>query len=46
VAEPTASRLVSVHNVAWTLRLLEQMRTAIVARTFQDLRRSILTIWG
>ena len=46
VGEPTASRLVSLHNVAWTLRLLEQMRAAIVAGTFQDLRRDVLTIWG
>jgi queuine tRNA-ribosyltransferase len=46
VGEPTASRLVSVHNVAWTLRLLEQMRAAIVAGTFQELRRSILSVWG
>jgi queuine tRNA-ribosyltransferase len=46
VGEPTASRLVSVHNVAWTLRLLEQMRAAIVAGTFQDLRRSVLATWG
>ena len=46
VGEPTASRLVSVHNVAWTLRLLEQMRSAIVDGTFQELRRSVLAVWG
>ncbi|MEZ5296704.1 MAG: tRNA guanosine(34) transglycosylase Tgt [Ilumatobacteraceae bacterium] len=46
VGEPTASRLVSLHNVAWTLRLLEQMRAAIVAGTFQELRRDVLAIWG
>ena len=46
VGEPTASRLVSVHNVAWTLRLLEQMRAAITAGTFQDLRRDVLEVWS
>lgn len=46
VGEPTASRLVSLHNVAWTLRLLEQMRAAIVDGTFQDLRRDVLAVWG
>ena len=46
VGEPTASRLVSVHNVAWTLRLLEQMRAAIVDGTFRSLRNDILAVWG
>ena len=46
VGEPTASRLVSLHNVAWTLRLLEQMRAAIMDGTFQDLRRDVLAVWG
>jgi len=46
VGEPSASRLVSLHNVAWTLRLLEQMRAAIVAGTFQELRQDIMSVWG
>ncbi len=46
VGEPTAARLVSIHNVAWTLSLMERMRGAISAGTFQALRRSILDIWG
>jgi queuine tRNA-ribosyltransferase len=46
VGEPTASRLVSVHNVAWTLALLAEMRAAIVAGTFQDLRCRIMSVWG
>lgn len=46
VGEPTASRLVSVHNVAWTIDLMAQMRAAIREGTFQDLRRSILGVWG
>ena len=46
VGEPTAARLVSVHNVAWTIALMKQMQEAISAGTFQGLRRSILDIWG
>ena len=29
VGEPTASRLVSIHNVAWTMQLMDAMRSAI-----------------
>src|SRR5690606_28867835 len=45
-AEPTASRLVSVHNVTWTLDLMGRMRAAIEAGTFDDLRRRILSVWA
>jgi queuine tRNA-ribosyltransferase len=46
VGEPTASRLVSVHNVAWTLDLMERMRTAIVDGRFPELRADVLSVWG
>jgi len=46
VGEPTASRLVSVHNVAWTIELLGRMRAAIVAGTFSALREEILRTWS
>jgi queuine tRNA-ribosyltransferase len=46
VGEPTASRLLSVHNVAWTIDLMGRMRAAIVAGTFDRLRRDVLAIWG
>ena len=46
VGEPTASRLVSVHNISWTLQLMDSMRQAIAAGTFADLRREVLAIWG
>ena len=46
VGEPTASRLVSLHNVAWTIELMNQMRRAIIDGTFAALRQEILTIWG
>jgi len=46
VGEQTASRLISVHNVRWTIRLCEQIRTAIVSGEFDMLRRDILGVWA
>jgi queuine tRNA-ribosyltransferase len=46
VGEPTASRLVSLHNVAWTLQLMSEMRSAIAAGTFERLRRGVLEVWA
>lgn len=46
VNEPTAQRLVSWHNIAWTLDLMARMRTAIESGTFDPLRRSVLEVWG
>ncbi|MDX2379870.1 MAG: tRNA guanosine(34) transglycosylase Tgt [Acidimicrobiia bacterium] len=46
VGEPTASRLLSLHNVAWTIDLMGQMRAAICAGTFDALRRQVLDVWA
>ena len=46
VGEPTASRLLSLHNVAWTLDLMARMRQAIQAGTLARLRREVLEVWG
>ena len=46
VGEPTASRLISVHNIAWTLQFMSRMRDAIAAGTFRQLRSEVLAIWG
>jgi queuine tRNA-ribosyltransferase len=46
VGEPTASRLLTIHNVAWTIDLMEQMRTAIRTGRFDALRRRIRDVWG
>lgn len=46
VNEPTASRLVSWHNIAWTFHLVDGMRAAIVDRRFDAFRRSVLDVWG
>ncbi len=46
VGEPTASRLLSIHNVAWTIDLMQRMRAAIVDGTFDELRRDVLDVWA
>jgi queuine tRNA-ribosyltransferase len=46
VNEPTGSRLMSLHNVAWTLDLMARMRSAIANGTMATLRRDILDVWG
>lgn len=45
VGEPTASRLVSVHNVAWTIDLMDRMRQAIEVGEFGRLRADLLSVW-
>ena len=46
VGEPTASRLVSWHNLAWTLNLMQSARSAIIAGSFAQLRKSVLDVWA
>jgi queuine tRNA-ribosyltransferase len=46
VGEPTGPRLVSIHNVSWTLQLMQRMRDAIGSGTFGDMRREVLSVWG
>ncbi len=46
VGEPTASRLLSLHNIAWTLQLMDSMRIAIAAGKFDALRRDVRAVWG
>jgi len=46
VNEPTAARLVSMHNIAFTLNLMRQMREAIIGGEFDRLRKSVLGIWA
>lgn len=45
VGEPSASRLLSLHNVAWTFDLMARIRTAIAAGTLDGLRGEILAVW-
>ncbi len=45
VQEPTAPRLLTVHNVHWTLRLVERAREAIVTGSLSALRREVAESW-
>jgi queuine tRNA-ribosyltransferase len=45
-SEPTAGRLLTVHNMAWTLDLVDRARAAIAAGTFESLRREVLAVWA
>jgi queuine tRNA-ribosyltransferase len=45
VQEPTAPRLLTVHNVHWTLRLVERAREAIIAGSLAALRREVADSW-
>ncbi|MEC9224900.1 MAG: tRNA-guanine transglycosylase, partial [Actinomycetota bacterium] len=44
--EPTASRLLSLHNLKWTIDLVASMRSAIIDGTFESLREEILHTWA
>ncbi len=44
--EPTAARLLTLHNVSWTLDLVRQMRDAIADGSFEVLRRRVIEVWG
>jgi queuine tRNA-ribosyltransferase len=46
VNEPSASRLVSLHNLAWTFALMDRMGTAIASGTFASLRAEVLAAWA
>lgn len=46
VNEPTAARLATLHNLAWTLRLTDRARAAIVAGTLDDLRAEIAAVYS
>jgi len=46
VREPTGPRLVTVHNVAWTLRFVEAIRDAVRAGRLATFRQDTTAIWG
>ncbi|WP_262321928.1 tRNA guanosine(34) transglycosylase Tgt [Acidiferrimicrobium sp. IK] len=45
VGEPTAGRLLTIHNLSWLLGLVERMRAAISAGTFDELRAEVAAVW-
>lgn len=46
VAEPTAPRLVTIHNLAWTLALMERVRAAVATGTLGAVRAEVAAVWG
>ncbi len=44
--EPTAGRIITLHNLAWLADLTAQMRSAIAAGTFEELRRKVWATWA
>ncbi|MGH9305748.1 MAG: tRNA guanosine(34) transglycosylase Tgt [Acidimicrobiales bacterium] len=48
VGEPSASRLLSWHNLAWTLDLMARVRSAVCrgGHALDGLRREIASVWG
>jgi queuine tRNA-ribosyltransferase len=46
VGEPSAARLVSLHNVSWTVQLMDRVRSAIVDGTLATLRGDVLNVWA
>ena len=46
VGEPSASRLLSLHNVAWTLALMDGMRAAIAEGRMAAFAADVLAVWG
>jgi queuine tRNA-ribosyltransferase len=45
VGEPTAIRLLTWHNLSWTLGLVARAREAISAGTLDALRREVAAVW-
>ncbi|HEX6423737.1 MAG TPA: tRNA guanosine(34) transglycosylase Tgt [Acidimicrobiales bacterium] len=45
VAEPTAPRLLTIHNVAWTFRLVDRIRAAVAAGSLAALRDEVAERW-
>jgi queuine tRNA-ribosyltransferase len=45
VGEPTGGRLLTLHNVTWLLRLVEEIREAIVANTLESMRKRVVESW-
>jgi queuine tRNA-ribosyltransferase len=46
VNEPTAGRLVSIHNVAWLLDLMDRTAAAVAGGTLDTLRSEVRAVWG
>ncbi len=45
VDEPTAPRLLTIHNVHWTLDLVRRIRSAIESNTLPTLHQALASVW-
>jgi queuine tRNA-ribosyltransferase len=45
VGEPSAARLLTIHNLAWLLELMARIRAAIVDGSFAALRAEVVDTW-
>jgi queuine tRNA-ribosyltransferase len=46
VGEPTGGRLLTIHNLAWLLGLVEGIRAAVVGGRLEGLRREVAEAWS
>jgi queuine tRNA-ribosyltransferase len=46
VGEPTAWRLLTLHNVGWLLALVARTRAAIIDGRFDEVRAEVAAVWG
>jgi queuine tRNA-ribosyltransferase len=46
VNEPTAPRLLTLHNVAWTFALVDRIRAAVVDGTLDQVRAEVAAVWS
>lgn len=46
LGEPTAARLLTIHNVAWLSNLVVDLRTAVAEGRFDAARRRVLDVWA
>lgn len=46
LGEPTAARLLTIHNVAWLSGLVAGLRKAIREGRFEEAKRDVLEVWG
>ncbi len=46
VGEPSAGRLVSLHNLAWLTGLVARARQAVLDGQFDPLRQEVVAVWG
>jgi queuine tRNA-ribosyltransferase len=44
--EPTAARIITLHNVAWLLRFMDRMADAIRSGEFESFRVGVREVWG